>query len=206
MISSDLTIQLLVFRLLAGLIIITVQGLALVAVAVMLGDKGPVHDGRLTPSPLAHLDMWGIGSMMLSGFGWGKPVDIEAAQLRIGRWGLVIAPLVASLVLLLLATLLVALVLPALTRLPYTAGITTAAFLRTTAQLSVWMAIFALVPLPPVAGAYFLAAAGIRLPPSTQTMIGIGLLVISSLGITRMVLLPVYRIVAPMILGPELGG
>ena len=53
MIGSDLTLQLVVMRLFAGLIIATVQGATIAAVAVLLGDKGPRYDGRLTPAPVA---------------------------------------------------------------------------------------------------------------------------------------------------------
>lgn len=201
MISSELTIQLVLMRLFAGLIIVTVQGAAIAAAAVLLGDKGPRYDGRLTLMPFGHVDLLGLGSIVLTGFGWSKPVAIEAAQLRFGRLGLVIATLAGSVALLLVAYLILLLVIPLLTLLPYTSGLTAAAFVRLTARLCVWMALFALVPLPPLAGAHFLAALGIRLPPSTGVVIGVGLVVASVFGITRMVLTPAYDIVAPLVIG-----
>ena len=206
MIVSELTIQLIVLRLFAGLIIALVQGATIAAVAVMLGDRGPRYDGRLTLNPFRHVDLLGLGSIMLTGFGWSRPVAIEAAQLRWGRWGLVAAALAGSVALLAAAWLLLLLVIPLLTLLPYTAGLTTAAFVRVAARLCVWMALFTLLPVPPLAGAHLLAALGIRLPPSAGVVIGWGLVLASLFGITRIALTPAYDIVAPLVLGRNLAG
>lgn len=201
MIGSELTVQLVLFRLLAGLIIATVQGATVAAVAVLLGDRGPRDDGRLTLLTLGHVDLIGLVSLVLSGFGWSKPVAVEAAQLRFGRWGLVLIALSGSVVLLVLGYLCLQLVIPALTLLPYTAGLTTAAFLRAAAPLCVWMSLFTLLPVPPLVGGYLLEAAGIRLPSGVGLWIGVGLLLVSVAGLTRMVLAPAYAIVAPLVLG-----
>lgn len=201
MLGSELTLQLVVLRLFAGLLIATVQGLTIAGAAVLLGDKGPRYDGRLKLLNTGHIDLLGLGSIMVSGFGWSRPVAVEAAQLRWGRWGLVAVVLAGSAALLVFAYLLLLLVIPSLTLLPYTAGITMAAFLRVAARLSVWMAIFTLLPLPPLAGAHFLNAAGIRLPASAGFWIGWALLIASVLGVSRLVLAPVYDFIAPMVLG-----
>ena len=202
----DLTLQLVVMRFLAGLIIATVQGLTIAGVAVLLGDKGPRYDGRLTPVPTAHVDLLGLGTLMLTGFGWSKAVDIDPTQLRFGRWGLVIAALAGSIALLVIGWLILHLVIPLLTVLPYTSGVTAAAFVRSTAQLCVWMALFTLLPVPPLAGAQFLAALGIRLPPPAGIVIGCILLALSILGVTRTVLTPAYDLVAPLVLGVDVAG
>lgn len=201
MIDLDLTLQLMVTRFLAGVIMATVQGATIAAVAMLLGDKGPRYDGRLTPLPASHIDLLGLGSLVLAGFGWSKPVAIDPGELRVGRWGLVLAPIAGSLALLIAGALLVLLVIPALTLLPHTAALLVAAFLRSTAQLCVWMALFTLVPLPPLAGGHILAALGIRLPPAAGTIVGCLLLALSVLGVTRMVLAPAYQLLAPLVLG-----
>jgi Zn-dependent protease len=131
-------------------------------------------------------------------------VAIDAAQLRYGRWGLVLAVLASSLALLAVAYLILFLVIPLLTLLPFTTGIGAAAFVRVAARLCVWMALFTLVPLPPLAGAHLLSALGIRIPPAANMVMGIVLLVVSLLGVTRMVLTPVYSVIAPLILGVDL--
>ena len=205
MIGPDLTMQLLAMRLLAGILIATVQGATVAAVAVLLGDKGPRYDGRLTPWPASHIDLLGLASLMLTGFGWSKPVAIDPGELRFGRWGLLVAVLAGSLALLVTGWLLLFLVIPALTLLPHTAALLVAAFLRSAAQLCVWMALFTLLPLPPLAGAHILAALGIRLPSAAGMVVGGLLLVLSIFGITRVVVVPAYQLVAPLIIGTELG-
>lgn len=204
MIGADLTIQLVVMRLIAGIIIATVQGATIAAAAVLLGDKGPRYDGRLTLLPTSHVDLLGLGLMALAGVGWSQPVAVETAQLRGGRWGLVAVALAGTLVLLLLAWLMLLLTVPILTSIPDTAGITLAAFLRVAARLSVWVAIFTLLPLPPLAGAHLLAAVGIRLPPVAGTVIMWVLAIASLFGVTRLVLTPVYDLVAPLVLGADM--
>lgn len=204
MFGYDLTIQLAAMRLLAGLIIAVVQGATIAGLAVLLGDKGPRYDGRLTLLPPTHVDLLGLATLVLSGFGWSRPVAVEAAKLRGGRWGLVLMALAGTAVLLLLAYLLLLATVPILTTVPDTAGITIAAFLRVAARLSVWLAIFTLLPLPPLAGAHLLEAAGIRLPASAGTVMAWVLAIASILGLTGMVLTPVYNIVAPLVLGPDM--
>lgn len=201
MFGSELTLQLVAMRLFSGLIIAIVQGLVIAGAAIALGDKGPRYDGRL--NPFSHVDLGGLASLILTGFGWSKPVAIDAAEMRVGRWGLVIAPLAGSVALLIAAWLITLLVIPALTLLPHTPAILAAAFLRTAAQLCVWMAIFTLLPVPPLAGAHFLAALGVRLPASTGLVVAWGLFIVSLLGITRAVLTPVYTIVASLLLGAD---
>ena len=205
MIGLDLTLQLVVTRFLAGVLMAIVQGATIAAIAVLLGDKGVRHDGRLTLSPTSHVDLLGLGTLMLTGFGWSKEVAIEREQLRWGPMGLVLATLAGSAAPLVFGWLILFLVIPALTLLPHTAALVVAAFIRSTAQLCVWMALLALVPVPPLAGAHFLAALGIKLPSRAGLIIGCLLLVLSLFGITRTVLLPAYQVVAPLVIGAELG-
>lgn len=203
---TDLTIQLVVLRLLAGLIIAAVQGGAIAATAVLLGDKGPRYDGRLTLLPWGHVDLLGLGSLLLTGFGWGRPVAIEAGKLRLGRWGLVVAVLAGSAVLLLVGFLLLLLAIPLLKVLDYTAGVAAAAFVREAARLCVWMALFSLVPIPPLAGGHFLTALGLSVPKQASTYLGSALLVASVFGVTHVVLTPAFGLIAPIVLGIDVAG
>jgi len=202
MIGPGLTVDLVVMRLIAGVIIALVQGLAITAVAVLLGDKGPRYDGRLTAWPWGHVDLVGLLSMTLSGFGWGRPVAVDPGQLRFGRWGLVLAVLAGSVALLVLAVLLLQLAAPLLRGLDYTAAITAVAFVREAAKLCVAMALFTLLPVPPLAGAHFLTALGITLPARAGTYVAWVLLVASVFGVTRILVKPVYDVVAQLLLGP----
>ncbi len=46
-------------------------------VSYKLGDPTPKYEGRLTLNPIAHLDLVGTILMILTGFGWAKPVGIN---------------------------------------------------------------------------------------------------------------------------------
>jgi len=43
-----------------------------------LGDPTPKIQGRLTLNPAAHFDPYGLLSLLLAGFGWGRPVQIDS--------------------------------------------------------------------------------------------------------------------------------
>jgi Zn-dependent protease len=206
MIGTDLTVQLLVLRLIAGLIIATVQGAVIAGMAVLLGDQGPRYDGRLTLLPWGHVDVLGLGSLMLTGFGWGRPVAIDPDKLRLGRWGLVLAVLAQSAALLLAGVVLLLLAIPLLRVLDFTAGVTAAAFVREAARLCVWMALLSLLPIPPLAGSHFLAALGLRVPKQAGIYLGWALFAASVFGVTRIVLAPAYYLIAPMLLGIDVAG
>ncbi len=45
--------------------------------AIKLGDNTPKYQGRMTLNPLAHIDYMGALFMILFGFGWAKPVQVN---------------------------------------------------------------------------------------------------------------------------------
>jgi Zn-dependent protease len=49
-------------------------------VADRLGDPTPRYQGRLTLNPMAHLDPLGTIMLIIGGFGWGKPVEINPVK------------------------------------------------------------------------------------------------------------------------------
>ena len=201
---SDLTLQLIAFRVLALLIIAGIHGGIVASAAVLLGDQGPKYDGRLTLVPASHIDLLGAFSLILFGFGWAKPMAIDARQFRIGRVGLVVVVMAAFAATLLAAVVLLLLILPLLTVLPYTAGLATAAFLRVAAQLCIWFALFNLLPIPPLTGGQLLAAIKIRVPNRAYWVFAIGLMAAAATGIVRQLLAPGYALLAPLISGGTL--
>jgi Zn-dependent protease len=198
---ADFTFQSIAFRVLALLIIAAVHGGIVAGTAVLLGDRGPKYDGRLTVAPAGHIDTVGAFSMVLFGLGWTKPVTIDARQFRIGRMGIVVVILAGFVGMLVLAAVLDVLVRPALTTLPYSAGLTTAAFLRVASGLSIWFALFGLIPIPPLTGGLLLDAFGIRVPGQAKWILVAVLLVAAATGVVRQLLGPAHAILAPVILG-----
>ncbi len=69
------------FELIARLLVLAfcfpIHEFAHAFVAHRLGDPSPERDGRLTLSPLAHLDLWGSLLLLLTGFGWARPVMVN---------------------------------------------------------------------------------------------------------------------------------
>lgn len=52
-----------------------------------LGDPTPKAYGRLTINPFAHLDLVGTLLMIVTGFGWAKPVMINPQYYKNRKWG-----------------------------------------------------------------------------------------------------------------------
>lgn len=66
----------------AILVAMTFHEYAHALVAVKLGDNTPKYQGRLTLNPFAHIDILGFLMILLMGFGWGKPVQINPNALK----------------------------------------------------------------------------------------------------------------------------
>ncbi len=93
--------------LLALVLGITIHEFAHAFAADRLGDSLPRRQGRLTLSPLAHLDPVGTLLFLVAGFGWGRPVEINPYALRADpRIGHAIVAVAGPLSNILLATLL----------------------------------------------------------------------------------------------------
>lgn len=61
---------------------ITVHEFSHAAMATWLGDSTPRYQGRLSLSPVAHLEVVGSLMFLIGGFGWGKPVQFNPYGLR----------------------------------------------------------------------------------------------------------------------------
>lgn len=81
-IMFDLTLPGLAARLLTLVVALTVHEFAHAWAAHRLGDDTPRLSGRLTLNPLAHLDPIGSLMLILAGFGWAKPVPVNAYALQ----------------------------------------------------------------------------------------------------------------------------
>ena len=66
----------------ALLVAITIHEFSHSLAADRLGDPTPRINGRLTLNPLAHLDLIGTLILLLTNFGWGKPVPIDPYNLE----------------------------------------------------------------------------------------------------------------------------
>jgi hypothetical protein len=198
---SDITLQLIAFRVLSLLILAAVQGGIVAGVAVLLGDKGPGYDGRLSLWPSRHIDVPGAACLVLFGLGWSRPVAVDAQQFRGGVGAVIVVILAGFIGLLAMAALLNGLILPALTMLPLTAGLGVAAFLRAASSLAIWCALLSLIPIPPLTGGLLWRAFGIAIPQRAQWILAALLCLGVATGVVRQALGPAYAMVAMIIIG-----
>ena len=75
---------------LAILVAITVHEFSHALAATLLGDTTARRLGRLTLNPIRHLDPVGTALLFLVGFGWGKPIPVNAMALKGGRQGMAV--------------------------------------------------------------------------------------------------------------------
>jgi len=200
---TDFTLQQIVLRFCAVLLIVSVHGIVVAATAQALGDPGPRYDGRLKLNPLAHIDLIGFASAVLFSIGWIKPVAIDPGALRIGRIGVIIVVAAAALGVFILVEAL-QLVRPfLLPLLDDTTSTLAFALIETIGQLGIWFALLNLLPLPPFTGSHLLAA----LVPKTGELMrrfhiyfAILIAVIAATGVITRTLEPAYRAVAGIVL------
>jgi Zn-dependent protease len=153
---GDLTLQQVVLRIGAVLLIASVHGFAVAATACAMGDPGPRYDDRLKLSPLRHVDPIGGLLMVLFATGWIRPVAVDPDRLRPGRIGLLAVVICASCATLGLGVLLRIVRPIVLNMLPDTAAATFFVFVEIVGQLCSAFAVFNLLPLPLLTGAHIL--------------------------------------------------
>jgi Zn-dependent protease len=201
---GDLTLQQVVLRIGAVLLIASLHGFAVAATACAMGDAGPRYDGRLGLSPLRHVDPIGGLLVVLFTVGWIRPVAVDPGRLRPGRVGLLVVVIGASCATLGLG-LLLRMVRPiVLNMLPDTAAATFFVFVETVGQLCISFTLFNLLPLPPLTGAHLLVAVLPRKRDAlrrSQPYLAVLLALLIATGMVARLLAPAEAVVASVMLG-----
>ena len=78
----NLSPSLLISRIITLIVALSVHEFSHAFVAYRFGDTTARDAGRLTLNPLKHLDVVGSLMLIVAGFGWAKPVPINAYALR----------------------------------------------------------------------------------------------------------------------------
>jgi Zn-dependent protease len=119
------------------------------AVADQLGDHRPRALGRLSLNPVAHIDPIGALMFIIAGFGWAKPVPVNVYALRGGRSGMAFVAAAGP-----LANLLVATAFAVAYRVLDIVGVSgfTQGLTLNIVFFNVLLAIFNLIPIPPLDG------------------------------------------------------
>jgi Zn-dependent protease len=136
-------------------------------VAYKLGDPTAHSMGRLTLNPLKHLDPFGFLAMVLFGFGWAKPVPINTRYFKKPKRDMALTGVAGP-----VSNLLLAIVFALLMKLFYLGigyvnfpnetvfmmAVYFRSFLYYGIYLNVALAIFNLLPVPPMDGSRLLFA------------------------------------------------
>jgi Zn-dependent protease len=146
----------MIFRIPALLIALTVHEYAHARVAVALGDPTPRFMGRLTLNPVAHLDPIGLLMLWLFKFGWAKPVPINPSYFKNYRQGMLMVSLAGPVSNMILA-LITAFAIGILAKMQLLSG-DWVKILWMTYSYNILLAIFNLVPIPPLDGSKVLAS------------------------------------------------
>jgi len=123
-------------------------------VADRLGDRTARYMGRLTVNPVAHLDPIGLLLLFFAGFGWAKPIPVNPYNLRVNpKQGMLLISLAGPVTNMLVAVIsAIAYSVLAGLHLPYFREI-----MRYMIHINVVLAIFNLIPIPPLDGSKILA-------------------------------------------------
>jgi Zn-dependent protease len=139
-------------------------------IAYKLGDPTARNMGRLTLNPLKHLDPIGFLCMLLAGFGWAKPVPINSRNFKKPRRDIALTSIAGPISNLLLAFIFV--IILRFSYAPLMSKIYTSAmiagdlssrlayyiwvFLGIAIRLNITLAVFNLLPIPPLDGSKIL--------------------------------------------------
>ena len=144
-----------------ALLCITLHELSHGYVAYLLGDNTAKNAGRLTLNPLKHIDIMGLVMMVVFKVGWAKPVPVNMYNFKNPKRGMAVTALAGP-----ISNLLIGVVFLFLYGLLYSALADGSSFqkeildmVEVTAYLSVGLAVFNIIPIPPLDGSKVLFSA-----------------------------------------------
>lgn len=77
----NIPLPILVSRIFVLMVAFTIHEFAHAWTADHFGDDTPRSQGRITLNPMAHLDLVGTFMLLVAGFGWARPVMVNAYKL-----------------------------------------------------------------------------------------------------------------------------
>lgn len=147
------------------LIAITFHEYAHAWMADRLGDDTPRREGRLSLNPLKHMDPVGIAMLLIAGFGWGRPVQINpnnfnrTISLRKGNALVAFAGPAMNFIIAIIFSIIYGLLLAFTGIYLFTeSGFVVNSIILSIITMNVGLGVFNLIPLPPLDGSKILVA------------------------------------------------
>ena len=144
----------------SALLCITIHELSHGFAAYKLGDNTAKEMGRLTLNPIKHIDPIGLIMIVFVGFGWAKPVPVNMLNFKKPKAGMALTALagpVSNIILAVVVMFILGLFLRPLARADSgSVPDVIMTILARTAYLSVMLAVFNMLPIPPLDGSKIL--------------------------------------------------
>ena len=154
--------DIIIISIIPALLCITIHELAHGYTAYRLGDNTAKERGRLTLNPIKHVNVFGLIMMVTAGFGWAKPVPVNMRRFKRPKLHMAVTALAGP-----LSNLVLAVAVYFVYGLVYApfggdlasgAGEIVLSMVNRAAFLSVALAIFNILPIPPLDGSKVLFA------------------------------------------------
>ena len=163
-----------------------------------LGDYTAREDGRVTLNPLKHIDIIGFISLLLLGFGWAKPVQVNPRYYQNSAKGIALVSIAGPLSNFVLA--IIGIILNIIFKYEYL-GL----FFTYFWMINLGMCIFNLIPIPPLDGSkilgYFMPSDGYQAYLNNEQFGLVLLLLMIYTNIFSYITTPIYEFVYHFIYG-----